>query len=118
MEKKHQVTVINAHQRSYDDPLVLVAGEHVEITKQDVWDDKYLWLWCIGATGKEGWTPAAFLDVQDNDAIARCDYNALELTVAVGEELTLLQGESGWYWAEKQNGEQGWVPVNCCQVKN
>jgi hypothetical protein len=104
--------VTKAYERLYPDPITLSANDQVVITKQDMWEDQYLWLWCTNNGGKEGWVPANFLEVQGNRGVATCDYNAWELTVNEGEKVTILKQESGWYWAANQNGEQGWVPVS------
>ena len=40
-----------------------------------------------------------------------CDYNAIELTVYVGEILTVHKAESDFYWVTDQEGVQGWVPI-------
>lgn len=116
MSDEQSVRVIKAHARSYDDPIHLNAGEIVRITKKDMWDNQYLWLWCIAASGKEGWVPASFIEYTGEQGIAQHNYSALELTVEVGEILAILNAESGWYWVENKRGEQGWVPLTCCQL--
>lgn len=108
-----QFVAINAHQRSYDDPITVQAGEQIRITKQDMWDDKHLWLWGISDSGKEGWLPATILTVDGDTATVTQGYSALELSVAVGEAVTILDENSGWYWCENAAGEQGWIPVSC-----
>ncbi len=99
------------HRRSYAHPIKLVQGEKVRVTKRDLWQDQYLWLWCVSASGGEGWVPAVFLRVEGDTAYALRDYDAIELTVAEGEQLDLLEAVSGWYWARNAEGELGWVPV-------
>ncbi len=115
MSQKQTTQVINAHERSYDDPIRLTAGERVRITKQDMWDNDSLWLWCIADSGKEGWVPANFIERNGENGVVQYDYNAIELTVVVGENLTIFNEESGWYWVANQQGEEGWVPIICCQ---
>ncbi len=39
-------------------------------------------------------------------------YNAIELTVSAGQELTIEQVESGWLWCRDQQGKRGWVPIS------
>ncbi len=106
--------VTKAHTRSYDDPIMLRAGDVVQVTKRDMFDGAYLWLWCLGGDGKEGWVPAAFLDVDADEKAARArrDYSALELTVAEGEVVTVVECESGWCWVKNARGDAGWVPAS------
>jgi hypothetical protein len=108
-----QKKVNRAHRRSYDSPISLSAGDHVTITKRDLWDGQHEWLWCIASTGREGWVPAAYLDSQNNKGLALRDYCAMELSVTEGEIVTILDEESGWYWCKNGAGMEGWVPVRC-----
>ncbi|NDJ53108.1 MAG: hypothetical protein GYB68_08510 [Chloroflexi bacterium] len=106
--------VIQDHQRSYDDPIYLVAGEFVWISQQDVWDDQHVWLWCANEDGKQGWVPEPYITVSADGStgLARRVYDAIELSVFEGESLRLLEEQSGWYWAENNDGQRGWVPVS------
>ncbi|MFW5709480.1 MAG: SH3 domain-containing protein [Chloroflexota bacterium] len=106
-------TVIKAHQRSYDDPIALEMGEIVEITKQELWDDQYLWLWCVAANGKSGWVPESILTIEGARGSAQRAYNALELTVEPGALLIVHEWIGGWYWVENGQGECGWIPDFC-----
>lgn len=105
--------VVQSHQRSYDDPITLSPGNHVNITKRDLWDGQYEWLWCSNDVGKEGWVPASYLDIQNTEGYAIRDYSALELTAAEGETVMIVEEESGWYWCENATGQRGWVPTSC-----
>ena len=40
------------------------------------------------------------------------DYTARELSVSEGESITAQFFESGWAFGTKEDGEQGWVPLN------
>lgn len=105
--------VIKSYQRYYPDPISLVAGERVRVTKQDLWDGVHSWLWCINDAGKEGWTPEAYLSRHGEYATCTQAYSAWELSVTEGDVLQTLKSESGWFWCENAQGEQGWVPENC-----
>jgi hypothetical protein len=97
--------------RQYAAPIVLRAGEKVRITRQDLWEERYLWLWCVGERG-EGWVPDAFLEVSGDEATALRDYDAVELSADTGETLTILETVNGWHWAMNQHHQQGWIPVS------
>lgn len=79
-------------------------------------DDEYpdYW-WCVSMeTGAEGWVPRSVLDVQDDEtALAREDYSAIELDVDEGQRVTVHAEGGGWLWCESETGEFGWVPVDC-----
>jgi len=102
--------VISAYQPSCLDPLVVAAGEALTITERETeWSG---WLWCIDSRGKSSWVPEAYVTRRGEGAIANQDYDATELSVAVGEELTVHKAESGWLWCTNARGESGWVPAD------
>jgi len=39
------------------------------------------------------------------------DYQAIELTIHVGDLLSVDKMESGFYWVTDRLGQTGWVPV-------
>ncbi len=95
--------VIADHQALSPDPLSLRAGETLEISeKVDYWNGNpdWMWIWCTDQRGKSGWVPKDGIDFHANSTIgiARYDYAATELTVAVGDELVVEREESGWLW--------------------
>jgi len=108
--------VIKAHQRTYNDPIQVKKGDVVRVTKRELWNDKYPWVWCIATSGKEGWAPESFVEIQGEQGIALRDYNAIELSVNIGDDLTILEEASGWYWAKNKRESYGWVPVECVAI--
>lgn len=113
MQNPQTRTAIKAHQRSYDNPLVLSSGDRVRIIKSELWEGQHLWLWCAGPTGTEGWVPEAYLLLDGEAGTSTRDYSTHELTVIEGQRLLVLDEQSGWYWCETAAGERGWVPVSC-----
>ncbi len=105
--------VVKSYTRLYDDPIQVKKGEVVRVTKRDLWQDRYLWLWCIAESAKEGWTPDSFIELNGEQGVMLRDYNAIELTVALGDNLTIIEEVNGWYWARKVTNEYGWVPTDC-----
>ena len=101
--------VATDYRAAYPDPIAMKAGEKLRVGERD--EDNDAWVWCTGSSGKSGWVPVA--DVrQDGDAgTALRDYSAAELSVRVGEELTVLDEEAGWVWARDPRGRFGWVPL-------
>lgn len=106
--------VIQAYQAPYTDPIRASAGEEVSVDRARTTQIPG-WLWCTNARGKSGWVPAAYLDQRGDTARLLCDYDALELTIQVGDRLICHKEESGFWWVTNQAGQNGWVPSECIQ---
>jgi hypothetical protein len=111
METKQQICrVTQEYQSPYTDPLIFLAGEEVVVgEKESEWDG---WVWCTNKSGKSRWVPEAYLEQKDETGVIRCDYEATELSVSVGEELVMGKEESDWIWCTNQSGQSGWVPAD------
>lgn len=95
---------------SYEDPIVVKAGEAIQLTgKTDTWDG-HRWLWAIAGDGRAGWIPDSLAESRDGGTIAKSDYSAVELSCAKGEVLTAIRETRGWTWCRSRDGEVGWVP--------
>ena len=91
------------------DPLFIMKGECLVVAyESEKWPG---WIWCINKEGKSGWTPMSYLEITGESAVARRDYDAVELTVRVDDELKVLDEESGWCWCLFGGDEKGWVPT-------
>jgi hypothetical protein len=113
MSMPYRGKVSVAHQASYPDPIAFHIDDEVDVTdKEENWHG-WIWIWCINQQGKAGWVPSAYIVRQDgsNKGVALCDYDARELSVAVGEEVSVQKAESGWLWCINQQGQSGWVPA-------
>jgi hypothetical protein len=97
--------------RQYAAPIAARAGETVRITKDDLWEGRWRWLWCVGERG-EGWVPDAFVEVSGDEGVMLRDYDAVELSADTGEILTILETVNGWHWAVNQHRQQGWIPAS------
>ena len=108
--------VIKAYPRQFDEPMNVQAGERVRVTKRDLWDndERYPWLWCINAQGKEGWTPESYIEMDEDGetGITTHAYSSWELTSEVNDTVQISEEAAGWYWVTNQRGQQGWVPVS------
>ncbi len=109
----HSGRVIKAYKRSDDDAMQVTQGEVMSVTKPELWDDHHPWLWCVTASGKEGWMPESFVEVNREQGIALRDYNAIELTVKIGDDLIIFDEVGGWYWVQNTRHKYGWVPIEC-----
>ncbi|MFW9773963.1 MAG: SH3 domain-containing protein [Candidatus Thorarchaeota archaeon] len=113
MNKKH-CKVISNYKSPFPNPLIIKKGDKLQIIeKESEWSG---WIWCISEKGAEGWVPINYLDIQGNSAQSLRDYDATELTVAVGEELLIEDQESGWIWASNKAGKKGWVPLDNVKI--
>lgn len=104
--------VIRPYERPYAKPIAVVAGDFV--TPDFAKTTPIMgWIWCVARDGRSGWTPRSCLEQSGNTWRILRDFNAIELTVAIGEFLDIQFEESNFYWAVRENGEAGWVPVEC-----
>lgn len=105
--------VVSDYRAAYPDPTNVRAGEALHVGETD--EDNAAWVWCTGPSGKGGWMPRAYFEADGETGTALRDYDAMELTVEVGEELTILEEESGWVRVRNSQGRLGWVPVECVE---
>jgi uncharacterized protein YgiM (DUF1202 family) len=103
--------VIADYEAPYPHPIVVKGGDEVGINR-DKTTDMAGWVWCTNQAGWGGWVPEAYLDERGEKGTMRCDYDAIELTVRVGERLTVHKAESGFLWVTNQAGQDGWVPAS------
>jgi hypothetical protein len=105
-----KVRVIEEYQAEYPDPIQAKAGDDVVLD----WENKTDiagWVWSTNQAGKSGWVPIAYLDIHGEKGKLLHDYSARELTVHVGEVLTVHKTESSFHFVTDENGQQGWVPT-------
>ena len=102
--------VIRAYEAPYGDPIVVRAGDPVVIDQERTASTDVIgWLWCVGPDGRAGWTPEAWIDRLGEHACMRRDFDAVELSVEVGDRVRLRYAESGFVWCCDE-GRQGWLP--------
>lgn len=95
-EQARKRRVVSSHESAYPDPIVVEAGDEIEVSERDTeWDG---WLWCTDTTGREGWIPAAYITGRTGLVSCRADYTAAELTVAEGEFVMSHDAVGGWEW--------------------
>ncbi|GHO44264.1 SH3 domain-containing protein [Ktedonospora formicarum] len=109
--------VTKDYQASSPDPISVEAYESFAVSeKRSAWEDNpaWIWVWCTDQRGKSGWMPKNIIhmDADTKVGMTSSAYNAIELTVTVGQKLTIEHEESGWYWCYDQLGNHGWVPIS------
>jgi uncharacterized protein YgiM (DUF1202 family) len=100
--------VIADYRSAYPDPIVLCVGD--EVTIEDRESEWTGWIWCATLKGKSGWVPESYIQRGGSSGTALRNYDATELSVTKGEQLTILEEVSSWYWCQTENGCLGWVP--------
>ena len=104
--------VIKEYKSPYPEPIVFNKGDIVavgkEFTDDPDWND---WIWCEGSHNNKAWAPKQYLDIEKEKGTFKQDYNALELSVSVGEEIAIYEVVNGFGLAEKSDGSKGWVPL-------
>jgi len=88
----------------------IIEGEE----KETEWEG---WLLCRNNSGVHGWVPKIFLESTSELGQYKFlkDYNARELTVDEGQEVIVLDEESGWGWVRTPLGDEGWIPLKNLQ---
>ena len=105
------VKVIKNHKAEFYVPLIAKKGEIVEGKERATeWKG---WLWCQNRSGVQAWVPKVYLVSTSESGHFQFlqDYNARELTVDVGQEVIVLNEESGWAWVRTPLGDEGWIPL-------
>jgi uncharacterized protein YgiM (DUF1202 family) len=100
--------IVADYTTKFTDPLKLHAGDKVTLGQKD--PEYPGWIWCTDTNHKSGWAPVAFIKIDGDTGVMTRDYDAAELSVTVGDTVTILSEESGWYWCKTSRGEIGWLP--------
>jgi hypothetical protein len=107
---KQSFCVVKPYQTPFSDPLIAQKGERLSFERRESkWEG---WIWCTSISGRSGWVPESWVQIQDSFCILKRDYAAVELSVGIGETITAELSESGWVWASREDGESGWVPLS------
>jgi hypothetical protein len=111
--------VIKDYESPYPHPLIFHKGEIVKIGEEfsddPDWKD---WVWCESANGVKAWAPKQFLEISKDEGTFTRDYNAMELSLTVGEVLKVDEIVNGFGMAEKVDGERGWAPIKILILMN
>ncbi len=107
--------VIKDHKSEFNIPLIAKKDEIIEGHERETEYDG--WLWCHNSSGLQGWVPKKYLDPISESRQFQFlqDYNARELTIDAGQEVMVLDEESGWAWVRTTLGEEGWIPLENLQ---
>jgi hypothetical protein len=107
--------VIKNHKAEFHVPLIAMKGEIVQGQERKTeWEG---WLWCRNSSDVHAWVPKAYLESTSDSGHFQFlqDYNARELTIDEGQEVIVLNEESGWAWVRTPLGDEGWIPLKNLQ---
>jgi uncharacterized protein YgiM (DUF1202 family) len=115
--------VVKDYQAEFPDPIAVQAGEAFNVSERtSAWENNptWMWVWCTDQRGKSGWVPKNMIQMNTDGQTGtiHAAYNARELTVTAGQELSIEQEESGWFWCCDQQGKCGWVPLSHVLVES
>ena len=104
---------LRAHYRAKNrQPLAVATGETVTLGIRDVdWPEFFL---ATDARGRNGWIHQSCLDGN----VALRDFDARELDANAGDEVRLIELLGGWWWAENEIGERGWLPERVLAIES
>ena len=105
------VKVTKNHKSEFPVPLIAKKGEIVEDQERKTEGEG--WLWCRNTSGVHAWVPKAFIEPMSESRHYQFlkDYNSRELTIDDGQEVIVLNEESGWAWVRTPLGDEGWIPL-------
>jgi hypothetical protein len=109
------VKVIKNHKSEFQVPLIAKEGDIVEGKERET--EYEGWLWCRNRSQVEAWVPKTLLEstLESGHFQFLKDYNSRELTIDEGQEVIVLNEESGWAWVRTTLGDEGWIPLENLQ---
>ena len=115
-ETKAVYRVVKPHRVEGSEPLVVHQGERLVFERRETeWSG---WIWCVSRSGRSGWVPERWVQIEGKVCVMRRDYDSTELPVNAGETFTATLVESGWAWGTTSDGRTGWVPLECLEEGN
>ncbi|WP_039056285.1 SH3 domain-containing protein [Enterobacter sp. Bisph1] len=108
--------VIKNYTSAFPDPISIKKNATAVVSHCDL---QYRgWVWITLDNGHAGWAPQQlFLPQSANKILCLEDYTARELSVIVGEKITIGTSLNGWCWATNVAGESGWLPEENIDIK-
>ena len=116
IQNNNTYRVITEYISPYLDSIIFHEGESVQVGIEFVDDPEWKsWIRCKGDGGKEAWCPGEYLDIFGDAGIFIRDYDAKELTVYIGEILSVGEQLNGFGAGVKDDGECGWISMKCLE---
>ena len=116
--KPQRYRVIKDYESPYPDPMVFRKGEKVKVGREFKEDPDWKdWIWCEGSGEKKAWVPKQYVNIDGTSGTFNRDYNAVELSVRVGESLVVYEIVNGFGMSEKTSRARGWVPIRNMEIE-
>jgi hypothetical protein len=107
------------YESPYPDSIAFEKGEKVRIVdKENDEPDWPNWVWGEGQNKNKAWIPKQYLNIKGNVGILNTDYDAKELSIEIGETLTVHTILNGFGFARNAKGDTGWTPLKCLSPVN
>jgi len=104
-----QVRVIESRPRDHVVTIHLGPGDVVGVGHRNQQYPEFIW--CASEDGHQGWVAESYLEITgEKEAVAKCEYDAAQLTVMEGEVLDVLDQQGAFVLCRNDSGGQGWVP--------
>ena len=115
--KPERYKVMREYKSPYPDPIIFRKGEEVTVGQEFKEDPEWKnWVWCEGKS-KKAWVPRQYIIIDGANGVFEKDYNAMELSVKVGEELVVYEVVNGFGLSEKPDGTKGWMPMRNLEIE-
>ena len=109
MPSSHRVT--EAHRPEPGARLSVRAGDLLAFERRETeWPG---WIWCTDSAGRQAWVPERWVEIKGAQCRMRRAYDSRELSVRPGDQVEVLETESGWARVRTRPDEVGWVPLRC-----
>ena len=107
--KPEHYRVVRDYESPYPNSMSFLKGELVKVGQEFKDDpDWENWAWCEG-NNKKAWVPKQYIKILGTNGILERDYDAMELSVQVGEKLIVHEIVNGFGLSEKPDRAKGWV---------
>ncbi len=117
MKARHFI-VIKEYKSPYPDLIVFQEGEEVKVGEEFKEDPDWRnWIWCEGKDNKKAWVPKQYVKIDGLTGRFTRFYDAMELSVQVGEDLLVNEIINGFGMSTKMDGSKGWVPMKNMELK-
>ncbi|SMQ97192.1 SH3 domain-containing protein [Xanthomonas fragariae] len=102
--------LLRDYDAAYSNPIRFCAGQEVTLGVRD--EEWLAFAWVNTGAGHAGWAPVVWLrPLGHGKAEALRDYDARELDAKQGQDVLLHYEHGGWWWSERADGMQGWLPA-------
>ncbi|MTI32252.1 SH3 domain-containing protein [Xanthovirga aplysinae] len=104
--------VLKGYQTKYPDPIILKAGDIVELGREEEKEDWKGWIWAI-KKDKEGWIPMQIVKICGDGLEGEIleSYSANELNVRKDDRIQKIRSLNGWSWCLNiATKSEGWIP--------